>query len=200
MYKRCKRGQDKCMMRPLSNPLTEAYNVQNLYQCLNCDDYHLCNGSLNCDPLVDREGIVCTVTGKYIQCNVRESPMCGAACLDVDIHPEDNTDCILRALFGDIVDIINKLDDIAEIKDKILAGDSLNEHIKKKIECTFPMCANIINCNSQGYSILCSMFVHIIMSIYANKTIYGHMLFKCTRNKKYDTIAKKIREKWMYLE
>lgn len=189
----------KCHMTMVQNPLTEFYSIHSLYVCESCGKYHLCSGTSQCIPIVAKEGLICDITGKYIQSNVKET--------DTMVTNESvekctqvlESECTLHALYSDILEIINKLDDISEIRPDLVYGGELNPIIKQNIAATLSHCVSIIQGTSSGYSIVCSMYVHIIMSIYAKKTIYGHMLFKCTRNKKYDAIAKKIREKWMYI-
>lgn len=184
-------------MITVHNPLTDFYSVHSLYVCDTCDKYHLCSGSMNCVPVVDKEGLVCEITGKCIQSNVKDIE---TVVLDEPTNKYVQfmeSEFILQSIYSDIVEIINKLDDISEIIPEIVINNELNLPIKKNIASTLHLCMYIIHAGSTGYSTVCSMYVHIIMSIYAKKTIYGHMLFKCTRNKKYDATAKKIREKWM---
>ena len=59
------------------------------------------------------------------------------------------------------------------------------------------ICQHLFQDIPYAYSLVCSMYIHIIISIFSTKTVYGNVLFKCTKNKRFDNLVKQIREIWM---
>ncbi|ADW24372.1 hypothetical protein RHVP.31 [Cricetid gammaherpesvirus 2] len=190
-----------CRMNQVQTPLCTFYNLQTIFRCMDCSNYHICNGGKDCDPLISSEGVVCAKTGKFIRLDMKFSTIYNKEV--ADHHGQDQqaeNEATLNSLYEDIVNILLQVDDIEEVKTAVICDKELAKSVKQQIASTFSECVQVIRENEQGYSIVCSMYVHVIISMYATKTIYGNLLFKCTRNKKHDAIAKKIREKWMLMQ
>lgn len=89
------------------------------------------------------------------------------------------------------------LDDAATARIVIRGRECLQPRIAALIDRTLSHCRHLfeeINC---GYDIICSMYIHLLISVYSNRTVYDALLFKCTKNKRLDTILKRMRQTWM---
>lgn len=73
----------------------------------------------------------------------------------------------------------------------------LSSTIRDIIARTFSLCSHLLSDPDHGYRVICSIYIHIIISIYSSKTVYDALLFKSTKNKKLDGVLKRVREEWM---
>lgn len=146
------------------------------------------------------ENMVCVLTGLCVMDNVQEL---GGYMIQTYNAREKGYDPnvyegIIESIKEDIIkffssDYANNL----EINDVIMEEGHLKSNITQLISQTFKFCFHLFEETNCGYDLICSMYIHIIISIYSKKTVYGHVLFKCTKNKKYDAILKTMREVWM---
>ncbi|AAC95557.1 orf 31 [Ateline gammaherpesvirus 3] len=189
----------QCQFNKLNTVICQYHKVFCLYQCVQCKKYHVCDGSKTCVLINTGESLVCMLTGNCIFNNFQESTFLQQDNVKEPMQQFDYTlfANILESLKQDLENYFIKSYGLEEVKNAIMNNCSLKPEIYNLIRCTFQHCCHIFGEIHYGYDIICSMYIHIIISIYSTKTVYGNLLFKCTKNKKYDYILKRMRETWM---
>lgn len=194
-------GQPRgCSFKRIESLICSAHHVTCLYICHDCDNYHICDGGDECIVINTGESMVCFLTGNCVSDNVQDF----GSLLVKAPKPLENT-CeeytyhgIAESIKKDIYMFFNRdNNNLVEIKNAILNDTFLKPEISKLIEVTLSISIHLFGKNSYGYDLICSMYIQIIISIYSTKTVYNNLLFKCTKNKRYDSILKRIRELWM---
>lgn len=199
MFARGTAPRHQCSFERLRNPLCQLHNITTVYQCTICEDYHVCNGGRDCLMLNTGENMVCLLTGASILDNFQDSAFIPAQSLRV---PEPTTDLgavqnIIFNIQSDMARYFSQGEGLADVKEAIIDNGDLKPRVAHIIERTFLHCQNLLEEVDYGYDLICSMYTHIIISIYSTKTVYGPLLFKCTKNKRYDGVVKRIRQEWM---
>lgn len=189
----------RCEMKSVASPLCQFHGVFCLYQCRQCLAYHVCDGGTECVLLHTPESVICELTGNCMLGNIQEGLFLGPVpyrTLDNQVD-RDAYHGMLACLKRDIVRYLQTWPDTTVIVQEIALGDGVTDTISAIIDETFGECLPVLGEAQGGYALVCSMYLHVIVSIYSTKTVYNSMLFKCTKNKKYDCIAKRVRTKWM---
>ncbi|AJE29673.1 ORF31 [macacine gammaherpesvirus 12] len=194
-HDRCK----ECQMTRVDSPICRFHNVFNLYQCLDCKRYHVCDGGRDCVIVYTRENLVCDLTGSCVLDNVQDVCAYGPS---ERRAPESFTDPAVshsarESLKGDILRYFETVGAKSEAYSTVVKNGQLNGIVGGLIDATFNECLPVMSDGECGRDLAASIYVHIIISIYSTKTVYDNLLFKCTRNKKYDHIVKNIRARWM---
>lgn len=189
----------KCSFTRVDDPICRLHGVSCLYRCILCNRYHVCTGGSSCLVINTGENMVCVLTGNCIIETMQDTRFC---CPQSDINPS-RTDRkfmfnnILASVKADIAHFFSDSARWREIYAQISADGHLNNKVSCLIDSTFEACHHLFGDIPYAYSLVCSMYIHIIISIFSTKTVYGPLLFKCTKNKKYDALVKQIRETWM---
>ncbi|BBB06480.1 hypothetical protein [Rhinolophus gammaherpesvirus 1] len=198
---RPKCGQPRgCCFKKVEYLICSAHQVDCLYICPDCEHYHICDGGDDCIFINTGESIVCFLTGNCVSDNVQEfSSLLVKAHKPLDSTCEDYTyygiaGCIKRDIF---VFFNRDNSNLKEIRDAVSDETALKPDISRLVDITLKVTIHLFGKNGYGYDLICSMYVQIIISIYSTRTVYNNLLFKSTRNKRYDTILKRIRELWM---
>ncbi|AAO12333.1 hypothetical protein KM546_gp27 [Porcine lymphotropic herpesvirus 3] len=189
----------QCEFRMVENMATSYHNVQTIYMCVVCDKYHVCDGGTECLPLNTGENMVCLFTGKCMAENLQNiNFLCDEIKTKCDKTYEDHSfENILESLKQDIQLYFSR-SNLSVIKNKIFdASGELKKEIDKVLKLSFQCCQHLFGEISYAYDLVCSIYIHVIISVYATQTVYGNLLFKCTKNKKHDVVVKNIREVWM---
>ncbi|AGY30713.1 ORF30 [Retroperitoneal fibromatosis-associated herpesvirus] len=191
----------RCDMRLLDSPLCRLHNVFSLYQCVICREYHVCDGGSACVLVNTPENVICDLTGNCVADNLQETQRSGPSRIRGADMPPDTAayHAVLACLKRDIVSNLRSWTDTWDVAEQIALEDGVSDVISGIIDDTFFDCLPVLAEARGGYALLCSMYLHVIVSIYSTKTVYNSMLFKCTKNKKYDCIAKRVRARWMHM-
>ncbi|QDQ69239.1 UL92 [Colobine gammaherpesvirus 1] len=189
----------KCDMRLVTALLCRFHGVGCLYQCLICYDYHVCDGGKECVLVNTSENVICDLTGNCVSDNFQEVQRSGPSRSRILEAPTDVSayHAVLACLKRDIVSYLRSWPDTGDVVEQIARDDRVTDDISRIIDDTFFDCLPVLGEARGGYALICSMYLHVIISIYSTKTVYNSMLFKCTKNKKYDCIAKRVRTQWM---
>lgn len=194
----------KCSFCPINHSIASmVYKFKNIFVCVYCKRYHICDGSDGCSLVDTGEGVVCAYTGNCVY----EQSMKDVTTSICNPKVIENKDSTLQNTFNAIVCRLyyyfSEVLKIEKITSTIFDSDkNFRSEILDLIFATFPHCHHIFNENDNDTAIqlVTSMYIHLIISIYANRTVYGNMLFKSTKNKKYDTVLKQMREVWMSMQ
>nr|WAH70937.1 protein 31 [Eptesicus fuscus gammaherpesvirus] len=214
-----------CSFTKVNSPICSFHRVTNIYQCEECERYHVCDGEGACHLVETRESLVCALTGRCMPSRAPDLGARGGARAPFFFHkgaldyggPDGHAlDGVLGAVQADMARYFSTAEspDMEDVRAAVLlspaGGDvrekgaqnghaqpTLRPEVEALIRDTFPLCRHVFAEASRGYDIICSMYVHIIISVYATKTVYGNLLFKCTKNKKYNAVVKRMREAWM---
>lgn len=180
---------------------TSFHNISNIFVCPQCRKYHVCDGYGECLPVNMGDGLVCVLTGRCVAENISfqhiafaQPPMLQGAKL---MYEDQSFEAIIGNVQEDVLAYFEKSAH-SEIKDQILDGPGkLKQEVLDLIKKTFSYCYYIFSSVSYAYSLVCSIYIHVIISVYSSKTVYGNLIFKCTKNKKFDAVVKSIRQTWM---
>lgn len=180
---------------------TTFHTVDNIFVCTECKTYHVCDGGEDCYLVNMGEGLVCELTGR---CAVNSVSFGNPRPMSPVIYPHHNTpgpnqflDSVVQCVQRDVAIYLSS-SSYEEVKDKVLlCQGELREEVADLIKTTFNHCQNIFQSAQCAYSLICSIYIHVIISVYSSKTVYGNLIFKCTKNKKFDSVAKSIRQAWM---
>lgn len=201
MFVRSNITAHKCVFEKINNPLCEALFVSIIYRCNICEKYHICDGGQACMLVNTGETTVCLLTG--VQTYENMQPAIRALTTPLTTSESCNAptcfDHIVTSLQNDIALFFNQQSNLKDLHAIILENSQLNVTVKQLIKNTFMefyMAFESLLCN---YDIICSMYIHVIILIYSSKTVYGNLLFKCTKNKKFDFIVKRLRQSWMHM-
>lgn len=193
-------GERGCVFRRLEFHFLKVYNVADIYACQACGRYHICDGGGECPPVNMGDTIVCELTGAALDGNFQQAfiPSCSLENSFRDNEENFAYMNIVCSLKSDIVKYFVSTSALDSVAEEILENEGkLYPRIESLIDSTLPLCRHILEEINCGYDIICSMYIHIIISIYSNRTIYDALLFKCTKNKKLDVVLKRVREAWM---
>lgn len=201
MYKNS--GCEKCTFEPLSHSLFHSiHKFENIFVCKKCVTYHVCDGGDTCSLIDTGETYVCTYTGnctdvpaiKYVTI---DNSMCKNSDENTAVHLQNTLNTIICNLYYYFTEVVQ----IEKITSAIFDSDkNFQPCILDLIFASFQCCHALFNnaeCNDSVIKLVTSMYVHLIISVYANQTVYGSKLFKSTKNKKHDVILKQMREAWM---
>lgn len=200
---RCQqRGGDRpCCYIRLNYPILVEQGVNDIFECALCHAYHICTGGNECPTVGTSDGIVCGLTGICLGENLQSPapPLYHQRPLADGSSELENfgLNNIIAVIKSDLARYFITSEELGEVSSAITEGGSLTRRVGYLIEVTFPLCKHIIEEINCGYDIVCSMYIHIIISIYSNRTVYDTLLFKCTRSKKLDAVLKRMRERWM---
>lgn len=201
MFARATAPHHSCNYEKVNNPLCQQLAVSSLYRCTECEQYHICEGKESCVLINAGETTVCLLTGVQVCENFQEGVYCSQ-------NTDPNTEAlnipssfhhVITSLQGDIAKFFSQHPNLSEIQATILESGVLHPNIKDCIEKTFKELYRSFEEVPCTYNVICSMYIHVIILIYASKTVYGSVLFKCTKNKKYDCIVKQLRQAWMHM-
>nr|BEG23101.1 homolog of EHV2 ORF31 protein UL92 [Macronycteris gammaherpesvirus 1] len=189
-----------CFFEKLNSLICMHHQLTCLYICQNCEHYHVCDGGDECIVINTGESMVCLLTGNCISENVQEFTNLMVKVLNSpqSKYEEYCYQGLTERVKKDLFAFFNRNNEnIAEIKEVILNQNSLKPEISKLVDATLGVCSHLFGKDGYGYDLICSMYIQIIISIYSTKTVYNSLLFKCTRNKRYDCVLKRMRELWM---
>lgn len=171
---------------------------------MDCHTFHVCDGGPECLPINTGEGLVCVITGRCLGENLQ------ATSQNCELVTWSSQEPIKNYVFGQLVSSIAAelfdyfsakvaTEDLTEVSASVLdkATGSLKKEIMAMISHTFPLCHHLFEETPWAKDLVLSIYIHVIISIYSSRTVYDSLLFKCTKNKKYDHILKQIRESWM---
>lgn len=186
----------------LEYQILRAYGVFNLYTCTFCGTWHICDGGNECHAVLAGDGLVCALTGSFLGEDYSDGMRTGVVSSVGFLSKEEELDGftfagVITAIKQEIIVYFSSSVELKDVTEVVIMDGHLAPDISTMIDHTFPLCRHLLEEINCGYEIICSMYVHIIISIYSNKTVYDALLFKCTRNKKLDSILKQMREKWM---
>lgn len=190
----------QCEFRKLETPICTFHSISCIYHCDECDTYHVCDGGVECIPIDTGENMVCVLTGKCIDDNMAASvTVVDGVFKRLDEHCEKHVyENIILSLKLDIIKFFSSVQNMEDVQKVIFKSNGeLTSDIETLISSTFHFCARLFDDVTWAYDLVCSMYIHIIISVYSSRTVYGNLLFKCTKNKRYDTILKQMREAWM---
>ncbi|AIU39556.1 protein UL92 [Equid gammaherpesvirus 5] len=196
-------GPDGCYYLRVESLICSLHGISSLYVCRECENYHVCDGGDDCIVVNTGDNMVCFLTGNCVADNIQEFCNLSVAVKkkDLECAPTDDVNTfmgIAEAIKRDIFAFFNRENcKLAEIRAAILTEEGLRPEIGRLIEVTLRVSIHIFSKSEHGYDVICSMYVQIIISIYSTKTVYNGLLFKCTKNKRYDSVLKKMRELWM---
>ncbi|AMA67386.1 protein UL92 [Vespertilionid gammaherpesvirus 1] len=196
---RCK-GPEGCTFIKLQSTVCNFHNIHSLYICNGCDHYHVCEGGDECIVINTGENIVCLLTGNCVSDDIEQITTIMAKTHQglEKTYDECTYHGIAEAIKKDIKVFFNRENNgFEEIKKSILENGELKHDVDKLIDVTLNVSIHLFRKHEYGYDLICSMYIQIIISIYSTKTVYNSLLFKCTRNKRYDSVLKKMRELWM---
>lgn len=148
------------------------------------------------------DGLVCALTGSFLGQDYRDVARTGVVGSTRFLAREEELDSftfagVVTAIKAELVVYFTSSAELKDVTQTVVTDGQLAPDVSTMIDYTFSLCRHLLEEINCGYQIICSMYVHIIISIYANKTVYDALLFKCTRNKKLDAILKQMRERWM---
>lgn len=190
-----------CEYSLLDSPICRYHEVACIYQCCTCGRYHICDGGTDCLVLNTGENMVCVLTCNCVSGNIQgvENYLQKTFTALQQNYDSAAYDGLLLSIHSDIVSFFTRASnkDLVDIAGKIIEHGDLKYKLKDLVNSTFVYCHKIFEENSCGYDLICSIYINIIISIFSTKTVYGSLLFKCTKNKKYDSIVKTMREIWM---
>ena len=189
----------KCQFVRLQDPICKFHKVDCLYRCTVCNRFHVCNGGNSCLVINTGENMVCVLTGSCIMETVQDTRFCISAsdtCRATTDHKYVFNNIVL-SIMSDIAYFFSSSISLKEVSQAIFIHGNLKPTICALIESTFDICQHLFQDIPYAYSLVCSMYIHIIISIFSTKTVYGNVLFKCTKNKRFDNLVKQIREIWM---
>ncbi|ARW78094.1 protein UL92 [Common bottlenose dolphin gammaherpesvirus 1 strain Sarasota] len=191
----------QCDFSKVDTPICRRHRITCIYVCRQCHAYHVCDGGRECVAINTGENVVCLLTGRCIEDNTLDIGSLASGTLKRIEQPYEKHvyENIIQSLKVDLRNFFSAGQSMKEVKMAIFdqASSSLLPEIESLIADTFPMCASLFGEISWAYDVVCSMYIHIIISIYSTRTVYGNLLFKCTKNKRYDIILKRMRERWM---
>nr|WEM32496.1 hypothetical protein [Bovine gammaherpesvirus 4] len=189
----------RCSMGLFNTPLCLRHKVNCVYFCSECEKIHLCDGGKECVMTNTGENMVCLLTGNCIFENLQGIKDYVSNVYVLEQKCDQNMFLnIIQSIIEDIFKFFTSVCVLPEIQEALLGEEGeLKPHIIQLIKKTFGLCAHVFGETKCGYDLICSMYIHVIISIYSSKTVYGNLLFKCTKNKKYDSVVKKMREQWM---
>ncbi|UTM04653.1 protein UL92 [Equid gammaherpesvirus 2] len=196
-------GPEGCYYVRVESLICALHGVSSLYVCRACENYHVCDGGDECIVVNTGDNMVCFLTGNCVADNIQDFCDLNIAVKkkEMECAPTDDYNTFLgiaEAIKKDIFTFFNREDGkLAEIREAILTEGGLRPEIGRLIEVTLRVSIHIFSKSDHGYDVICSMYVQIIISIYSTKTVYNGLLFKCTKNKRYDSVLKKMRELWM---
>lgn len=195
-------GGEGCSYARLEYQILRAHGVSELYACTVCGRWHICDGGDECRVVIMGDGLVCALTGSFLGEDYREGARTGGGSLTACLAREEELDSftfagVVTSIKAELVVYFTLSAELKDVTRLVVIQDQLAPGVSAMIDHTFPLCRHLLEEINCGYQIICSMYVHIIISIYANKTVYDALLFKCTRNKKLDAILKQMRERWM---
>ncbi|AAO12371.1 unknown [Porcine lymphotropic herpesvirus 2] len=191
--------EHQCTFRQVINMATTYHDVNTIYRCDQCDRYHVCDGGSECLPLNTGENLVCIFTGKCIGENIQNINFLSDQGISISTKPyEDHSfENIIESLKRDIQLYFSR-SNLTLIKTKIFdTSGELKKPIEQVLKSSFKHCKHLFSEITYAYDLVCSMYIHVIISVYSARTVYGNLLFKCTKNKKHDMIVKNIRKAWM---
>ncbi|ALE14743.1 ORF31 [Felid gammaherpesvirus 1] len=195
------RWPESCTLDRVNYTICGYHNISCIFRCCVCNHYHICDGGDECVVINTGESLVCMLTGSCLTNEIQDyKNLVVRAHKALEKKPDGYTlQCVLQAVKRDIVNFFSNAESVLnEVKNVILLNnETLTHDIEKLIDLTYSETHQLFSTCEYGYNIICSMYIQIIISIYSSKTIYNNLLFKCTKNKKYDTILKRMRELWM---
>nr|WIM51689.1 MAG: hypothetical protein ADFBMEEK_00055 [Peromyscus leucopus gammaherpesvirus] len=190
-----------CEFKRLNSLICRYHNTGCIYQCVSCERYHVCDGQTDCVLVDTGDNIVCKLTGK---CTLDNMPEGREVLTDQFMELSDDwldgsRFCsLLESLKRDLYSYFKETDGSIEVSKHIIESRGLSQVVQDIIKETLKTCQSLFKePDGYEYELLKSIYVHVIISIYSGHTIYNPSLFKCTKNKKYDSIAKHIRTIWM---
>ncbi|ABB22248.1 hypothetical protein OvHV-2gp28 [Ovine gammaherpesvirus 2] len=191
----------QCDFTKMITMATTFHGVDYIYICPTCARYHVCDGGHECAIVTVREGLVCELTGRCVADSVTygtQGPNSPRGTYTSENHCSNQS-------FENVVSCVQQ--DVAfyfsnsayeEVKMSVLAAPcELCHEVSSLIKTTFKHCQDVFRSAQCAYSLICSIYIHVIISVYSSKTVYGNLIFKCTKNKKFDSVAKSIRQAWM---
>lgn len=150
------------------------------------------------------EGLVCMVTGRCLGENMQTSGHHYELVTWSTQEPLKNyvfsqMSSTLAADLFRYFHIQSNTEDLMDVRTAILDTKKgcLKQEIITIINRTFQFCQHLFNDAVWAQDLVKNIYIHVIISIYSSRTVYDSLLFKCTKNKKYDHILKQIRETWM---
>lgn len=190
-----------CEFRRINSLICRHHKIGCIYQCESCEKYHVCDGGSECVLVDTGDNIVCKLTGKCTLDNIPEGKHVFTEHYteQIDGWIDGRRFCsMFESLKRDLYSYFKDVDKNVDISRHIIGDGCLNPVVQDIIKETLKTCQNLFKePDGYEYDLLKSIYVHVIISIYSGHTIYNPSLFKCTKNKKYDSIAKQIRTIWM---
>ncbi|AIA62067.1 orf31 [Alcelaphine gammaherpesvirus 2] len=191
----------QCYFTKMITMATTFHSIDNIFVCTECQSYHVCDGGEDCCLINMGEGLVCELTGRCAVDSVSFGNPCPTSPVNYSSGhtpcPNQFLDSVVHCVQRD-VGLYFSSSSYQEVKDKILiCPGELRDEVANLIKITFNHCQHIFQSAQCAYSLICSIYIHVIISVYSSKTIYGNLIFKCTKNKKFDSVAKSIRQAWM---
>lgn len=196
----------RCVFEPLGHSIVaDIHQFEDIYVCRKCSRFHVCDGGYECCLLDTRENFVCILTGKCVPDPVLKHVF---SVEGENKNKEHNARSSLKNTFNSIVGNLyyyfSEVLQIDQVSSAIFDGEkNFLPKILDLLFLTFPCCHHLFQDNSAGDTtvrLVTSMYIHLIISMYANQTVYGSRLFKSTKNKKHDTVLKRMREVWMSMQ
>nr|QAM89320.1 BDLF4 [human gammaherpesvirus 4] len=184
-------------------PLPES--MASVFACWGCGEYHVCDGSSECTLIETHEGVVCALTGNYMGPHFQPALR---PWTEIRQDTQDQRDkWEPEQVQGLVQTVVNHLyhyflneNVISGVSEALFDQDgALRPHIPALVSFVFPCCLMLFRgaSSEKVVDVVLSLYIHVIISIYSQKTVYGALLFKSTRNKRYDAVAKRMRELWM---
>lgn len=188
-----------CIYQRVKLPLCRSPCTASLYRCCKCDRYHVCDGGIECAPICAGEDLLCSLTGSAVGDNIQDGVFRPSQPdRDSEVPTAATLGAIIACVQADIASFFARRPDLADVARVVLDHNgSLQPSVSYGIERTFEHCRRLLETTNAGYDLICSMYAHVIISIYSERTVYGSLLFKCTKNKRCDPVVKRIREEWM---
>nr|QRE02512.1 hypothetical protein [Otarine gammaherpesvirus 4] len=205
-YHRGEHTIHQCQFERMKSRAALENAIACIYHCNECGAYHVCDGGAQCKLVDTGESVVCILTGSCVGDTGHGTSSvitCGdaATIMNTESYERQAFDNIIRALQVDIGHFFSTASDMDDVQSAVLdgTGGCLKPTIADLIAATFHLCYHLFDEAACAYDIVCSMYIHIIISVYSTRTVYGSLLFKCTKNKRYDAILKRMRQQWMHM-
>lgn len=184
-------------MTRVTNFFCHQHNIDWIFKCESCGRFHICDGAHDCVLIQTLDGMICDLSGSYVMENL-QGPFTGLTHENESTSTKEDFHTTINEIYKYIEDFFSNTPGLEEVSTQILTQDgTVQETIAKYIATTFQFCAHFLKEISYGFSLVCSMYTQILISIFATKTVYDPLLFKCTRNKKHDQVLKRVRAAWI---